>query len=180
MAAGSYLPHRARLVHTIWITFTNLIFVAMKWIIIGHKAGRYPRRVFAAAAAAAQSQPNQQLDHPIIKRRWYGSKTIVEVEEQAIPGMQLIKPYLRSGLKTSDRTSTTHARDSEEFVISFLGTGGGSPTQHRLHAAIGWTDLPVRRHRGDAASVGIKPHNALEHHQNIHHARRSPLRPRPT
>jgi len=91
-----------------------------------------PRRVFAAAAAAAQSQPNQQLDHPITKRRWYGSKTIVEVEEQAIPGMQLIKPYLRSGLKTSDRTSTTHARDSEEFVISFLGTGGGSPTQHRL------------------------------------------------
>ena len=29
--------------HTIWITFTPLIFVAMKWIIIGrYKAGRYP------------------------------------------------------------------------------------------------------------------------------------------
>lgn len=91
-----------------------------------------PHRFFAAAAAAAHSQHNQQLDRPVIKRRWYGSKTIVEVEEQTIPGMQLIKPYLRSGLKTSDRASTTHARDSEEFVISFLGTGGGSPTQHRL------------------------------------------------
>lgn len=74
------------------------------------------RLVFSAAA-------------PIMRRRWYGSKTTVELEEQAIPGMQLIRPYLRSGLNTNDKKSPSNA---EEFVISFLGTGGGAPTRHRL------------------------------------------------
>jgi hypothetical protein len=98
-----------------------------------HREIASSRRVYAAAAG--HGRHNQRPHLPAIKRRWYGSKTTVEVEEQAIPGMELIGPYLRSGLKNGDRKSTTphaHARDPEEFVVSFLGTGGGSPTQHRL------------------------------------------------
>ncbi len=67
----------------------------------------------------------------MMKRRWYGCKTTVELEAQAIPGMERIKPYLRSGLNTNDNQSPGSS-NAEEFVISFLGTGGGSPTRHRL------------------------------------------------
>lgn len=66
-----------------------------------------------------------------MKRRWYGCKTMVELEAQALPGMELIKPYLRSGLNTNE-TKSPGSSNAEEFVISFLGTGGGSPTRHRL------------------------------------------------
>jgi ribonuclease Z len=75
------------------------------------------------------------------RRRWYGSKTIVEVEEQAIPGMNRIRPYLRSGLNTNDESNANTAENNrvggsqfsnQEFVLSFLGTGGGAPTRNRL------------------------------------------------
>ena len=74
-------------------------------------------------------------------RRLYGSKTIVEVEEQAVPGMNRIRPYLRSGLNTNDESNANTADNNrvgggqfsnQEFVLSFLGTGGGAPTRNRL------------------------------------------------
>jgi hypothetical protein len=61
--------------------------------------------------------------------RHYGSRTIVELEEQSLPGMDLIQPYMRSALNTNNPTQDPA---SSEFVITFLGTGGGSPTRHRL------------------------------------------------
>lgn len=63
------------------------------------------------------------------KLRHYGSKTIVELEEQSLPGMELIQPYLRSALNTNN---DHHDPTNAEFVVTFLGTGGGSPTRHRL------------------------------------------------
>ncbi|KAL3761952.1 hypothetical protein ACHAWU_010129 [Discostella pseudostelligera] len=60
--------------------------------------------------------------------RHYGSRTIIELEEQSLPGMELIQPYMRSALNSNP----THYPTSSEFVITFLGTGGGSPTRHRL------------------------------------------------
>jgi len=73
-------------------------------------------------------QPPRQLQIPQIKiRRSYGSRTCIELEEQDLPNMDAIKPYMRPGLNGS------HGISSEtEFVVCFLGTGGGAPTRHRL------------------------------------------------
>ena len=74
-----------------------------------------------------QAYDNHQSIYKIITHRSYGSKTNIEFEEQDLPNMDAIKPYMRTGL------IGTHAEGSNtEFVVSFLGTGGGSPTRHRL------------------------------------------------
>jgi hypothetical protein len=61
--------------------------------------------------------------------RHYGSRTIVELEEQSLPGMELMQPFLRSALNTNN---DHHDPTNSEFVVTFLGTGGGSPTRHRI------------------------------------------------
>mmetsp|Transcript_14438 Transcript_14438/g.31302 ORF Transcript_14438/g.31302 Transcript_14438/m.31302 type:complete len:533 (-) Transcript_14438:1572-3170(-) len=68
--------------------------------------------------------------HQLSQTRTYGSRTVVELEEEPLHGMEPIQPYIRSSL-------ATHGEDSEkamdmEFVVSFLGTGGGAPTRHRI------------------------------------------------
>jgi hypothetical protein len=72
---------------------------------------------------------SQQSPGQSIMRRCYGSRTIVELEEQTLPGMELIQPYMRSALNTNN---VHHDPTSAEFVVTFLGTGGGAPTRHRL------------------------------------------------
>lgn len=52
----------------------------------------------------------------------------VETEEQdLLSGMEAIKPYLRTSLNDDNRR-----QNESEFVVSFLGTGGGAPTKHRI------------------------------------------------
>ena len=61
--------------------------------------------------------------------RHYGSRTNVELEKEPLSGTKLIQPYMRSCL-SSDEATKEKGMDME-FAVSFLGTGGGSPTNHR-------------------------------------------------
>ena len=63
--------------------------------------------------------------------RSYGSRTSVELEEHELPGMEAIRPYLRSGL-ISEHDNNKPRDQNMEFAVSFLGTGAGAPTRHRL------------------------------------------------
>lgn len=64
-----------------------------------------------------------------IQRRHYLSVTNVEmISEKLHSGTELIKPYLRTCLTG---TTQNDSLKNEEFAVSFIGTGGGSPGRHR-------------------------------------------------
>ena len=62
--------------------------------------------------------------------RFYGSKSKIEIEEEAFDGMESMKPFIRSCLSDSQVGGEYKALNME-FAIAFLGTGGGAPTMHR-------------------------------------------------
>ncbi|KAL7533431.1 hypothetical protein ACHAWF_004490 [Thalassiosira exigua] len=68
-----------------------------------------------------------QLPHRI---RWYGSETKIELEEQILPGLESIRPFIRTCLASDERTRKQGL--NMEFAVSFLGTGGGTPCAHRI------------------------------------------------
>ncbi|KAL7466812.1 hypothetical protein ACHAXS_007097 [Conticribra weissflogii] len=64
-----------------------------------------------------------------MQRRYYLSVTHVEmISENVQSGTGLIQPYLRTCLTG---TTQTDSLKNEEFAVSFIGTGGGSPGRHR-------------------------------------------------
>eukprot|EP00984_Skeletonema_dohrnii_P017428 scaffold7914_cov111-Skeletonema_dohrnii-CCMP3373.AAC.3 len=93
---------------------------------------------------ASSSQAADIRHHPQ-QYRCYGSQLKVELDQnpEEVVATPAIEPYLRTCLRTSinaDDNSNNQQRTSNndnykaidmEFAITFLGTGGGSPTMHR-------------------------------------------------
>lgn len=64
-------------------------------------------------------------------RRYYVSKTNVELDIEQLPGMERMQPYLRSCLsKDSGRLNGLKGLDME-FALAFIGTASGAATMHR-------------------------------------------------
>ena len=66
--------------------------------------------------------------------RNYGSRTTVTLDEdeEPLPGMERIQPYIRSSLLGSGESVEAVRGSNMEFVVSLLGTGGGAPSRHRI------------------------------------------------
>jgi len=72
----------------------------------------------------------RKCHHPPQAIRPYGSRTVVELEEKPLPGMEHIQPYIRTNLARPGEEFLESL--DMEFVVSFLGTGGGAPTRNRV------------------------------------------------
>lgn len=99
----------------------------------------------------ARSYPSTGTSYELSKHhqqyRCYGSKLKVELDRhpEKVVATPAIEPYLRTCLRTSleDEANNSNAdnngtNDNEkyksadmEFAVTFLGTGGGTPTMHR-------------------------------------------------